>query len=219
MQKNKQDKTFSDYIRDIDTKAHYLEKYPEEAVSKTATDIISDLAELKKGLKGIRSTLLFLILIIIMSIGFAIFSLTNYKNIRSILINDNQAKKDSLLDIYSSDDDLRYRSEKGKIVTYNQLATENDTLLSRYYQMKSDLEICKIELKSSKSNTDFYKGNAKYYEDIYDKKSSNDLNQITNQVKNIEKVDSGKVLLEVFRKNMKYDSKTKSWTIDLNKSK
>lgn len=230
MAEKNSEKTFSYYLDEIANLAEFLKTYPEGSVSNNATIIAKNISELKQALRGIRLMLLFLSTVTFICIIVTIFSVSSSK-FRSYFVDEKIALKDSLLNLNEKDNYIKYRKLNGKLITYSDLIKGNDSLETKLLKTKaelslakSDLELCNTLLKSAKSNEAYYKDNSKFYEDNYryyedlnSKRQLDDIKDLTKNIQNMKKVDSGKILLNVFRKNMKYDSKSKSWTIDLNR--
>lgn len=218
MEKSNSTKTFSYYLNDINNSAEFLKTFPDNSVSNMATNISSNVKELKTALVGIKLTLILLSAITLTSLLVAGITLTNSK-FRGYFYDDNTVVKDSLLNLDDKNTTIEYQTKRGKMITYNDLVKENDTLLKKYLQFqteiklfKSELELCNFELKDAQNNLRLYKKNSNEYEGMVRDRQIDD---IKNLVNNSKKIDSGKILLETFRKSMKYDPKTKSWNIDL----
>ncbi|MDQ0594695.1 lipopolysaccharide export LptBFGC system permease protein LptF [Chryseobacterium ginsenosidimutans] len=223
MAEKNSEKTFSYYLDEISKLAESLKTFPDGSVSDNASTIDRNVIELRKALKGIRIMLIFMTTITFISFLFALIILSSSK-IRSYLADENTALKDSLLSIDKNNSYITYRTDKGKIITYQALIKENDSLNLRISKVesdlslsKSDLELCQLKLKFAQGDVKQYKESADFFEEMHDKRSKEDRKEIMKDIQNLTKVDSGRILLDVFRKNMKYDSKTKSWTIDLNR--
>lgn len=220
MQEKNSEKTFSYYLDEIRRIAENLKKYPDGTISDTGSIIDDNIGELKKALKGIRIVLLFLSAVTIISVVSLLTVLSSDK-IRSYLAGEKSALKDSLLDLHENDEYIRYRTNKGKIITYQSLIKTNDSLDLKIINLKSelslaksDLELCNLLLKNANQNLDFYKENSDYYEGEVSKRNREDLK---NSINNIKKIDSGKILLNMLRHNLKYDQKTKTWSVHIEK--
>jgi hypothetical protein len=223
MAEKNSEKSFSYYLNEIANLAEFLKTYPDGSISRMALTISDNIAELKKALTGIRLMLLFMTAITIISVSICVFALSSAK-FRSYFVVDNSALKDSLLNVSNNNTSLSYQTQKGKIITYNDLVKENELLSNKLDKvesdvrlLKSDLELCNLQLNSSETNLKYYKNSSEYYEGVKNKRENEDLKELNRTIDNIKKTDSGKILLKVFKDKMEYNPKTKTWTIDVNK--
>lgn len=232
MAENNSDKTFSFYLNEIANLSEFLRAYPDGSVSDNANTIAKNVIELKKALTGIRLTLMFFSSVTLICAIIAIFSLSSSK-FRSYFVDEQTALKDSLLNLDQNETSIKYREQNGKLITYKDLIQNNDSLKAKLLKAeselvlaKSDLDLCNVLLKTSKRNESFYKDNSEayeesssFYEDLNNKRQLEDIKDLVKRVENSKRVDSGKILLDVFRKNMNYDPKTNSWKIEVSKKK
>lgn len=109
--------------------------------------------------------------------------------------------KDSLFNaIMQSDNKIRYLTINGTVVTYNQLANENDSLIKVHYDEKSHNSKLQLQLDLIKRN---YPIEIKREGDVYTVVSP--------------QIDSALILLPYYRDKLKYNHKDKSWSITVKK--
>lgn len=109
--------------------------------------------------------------------------------------------KDSLFNaIMQSDNKIRYLTINGTVVTYNQLAKENDSLIKVHYDEKSHNSKLQLQLDLIKRN---YPIEIKREGDVYTVVSP--------------QIDSALILLPYYRDKLKYNHKDKSWSIIVKK--
>lgn len=170
--------------------------------------------------KGLRWLILILFVALIISIGVAVLTnlyntkvedfnteIKDYRNdsiVRKILDIKEIKIGDSITTSYN------YLTKGKKIVTYNQLELENDSLMKAVLSLnvkilKSETKIVKLEneIATAKDKLNLASEN-------YDIKFIEHENYIQIEGK---KIDSAFILLQAYRKKMQYDDKTKSWTI------
>ena len=109
--------------------------------------------------------------------------------------------KDSLFNaIMQSDNKIKYLTRHGTVVTYNQLAKENDSLIKVHYDEKSHNSKLQLQLDLIKRN---YPIEIKREGDVYTVVSP--------------QIDSALILLPYYRDKLKYNHKDKSWSITVQK--
>ncbi len=211
-------KSFNDYWEDIDKNIKLLESDGDEHVASAASRIKNDISELKKAIKGIQVLILWLA---ILSVIFAVFFLllsNNNRFLKNLISSEFELRKDSVLGL-TENDSFTYRiTDKGKIISYSDLLAENDSLELENIKIKSDLAICNMELKFAKSDSDYNKAkinNLEKQNETYKTGNGSEKSGIVLSDEDAKKIDSAFVLLNVFRKQMTYDPKTKTWSIKM----
>jgi hypothetical protein len=182
---------------------------------------ISVIDEIIVVFKGYRSLILILIVALIVSISVAVLSnnyntkvedfnreIKDYRNdsiVRKILDIEELDAGDSVTTRYN------YVTRGKEIVTYNQFNLENDSLEKVIESLKlkmlnNERKIAELDYQVAlaKDKLDLA---YKYYGIKFIKQDEYIIIEGT-------KIDSALVLLEVFRKKLQYDEKTKSWTIN-----
>lgn len=207
MEKNNKEKSFTFYLDEIKRKLEYLEKYPENNVSETATLLKNDIDEIDKGFRGIKSTIIFTSLLALISISFTIFLLSNNKISRNILNGGLENTRDSILGTTNEANHIEYRRSNGKITTYSQLVKTNDSLYLAISNKNIDLDLCNSRLSSAKDDLSIYK--------LKLNNKINTENEIRSRFteKFNKQIDSSFILLDIFRGRMTYDKKKKQWTV------
>jgi hypothetical protein len=123
-------------------------------------------------------------------------------NIEKTIITNKLQWSDSLLsqimnvehDSLGNSKVVFYRSNRGKIITYNELYKENTNLKNEVYSLRSKLDLVQENYEITFKETDKYISI------------------------NAEKIDSALLLLPYYRNKLRYDQETKTWIITFSKN-
>ena len=206
MKKSKKNESITDNLFFIKKSLSNLSNGKEEINSEKIDTYVKAIDEIIILFKGLKRIILFLFFGIIICFGIIILmkiydtkvenfnnEIKNYKTdsiVRKILDIKELTKNESIETSYN------YLTKNGKIVTYNQLVNESDSLVKKLILKELEINSLKHKLDLAKKNYDI---------NFFETKTA-----ITIEAK---KLDSALVLLDAFRDKMIYDKKSRKWTI------
>jgi hypothetical protein len=222
MSKKNQNRSISDVFKEIFKNLDSLKHSKDEKDQNSLIELDNDIKELKQFFKGIRKLILILFSLLVISI--ILFVYTIYQNEKLRFLNsDLESKKiDSIIrtimDIKEIETDsstiqttYNYRTRNNEIITYNELAGENDSLKSNVdsiTNLKRELnsKISTLEQKLNMAKENYGISFREFYR-VENKDTINYI-QITGK-----KVDSAFLLLSRYRDKLFYDKENDSWYI------
>lgn len=149
MGKDKVEKDFSYYFKEIESNLEGLKSFPDDYVRDTAENNIKNIIELKKAIKGLN---IFMIFLIVLTLSLALVSITLAINYYEITNDPTQAKKDELLNTNSKDKTLIYNVDgSGKTITYQDLDRKLDSIRIEYNKLSDSLDNTIFMLDYAKS--------------------------------------------------------------------
>lgn len=226
MSKKAKNESISDSLNLIVKKVQFLQKKEEVKDEKSLEVILKATEEVRTFFKGIKKLFLILTSLVVLLIVLLIISTsynTKLENINSELENQ---KIDSIIRtimdikrIQKNDSTIttsyNYQVRGDKIVTYNELVEEKDSLRNTI----DSLKLMRIKLKSKNSELDqklkmIIDNYGIQFTEFYKIKNKDTINYLRLEGK---KIDSALILLEHYRKNLTYDKEKNQWYIIENK--
>lgn len=222
MSKKAKNESISDSLNLIVKKVQTLKKSEEVKDEKSLEAILKATEEFRAFFKGIRKLFLILLSLVLLLFFLLIIStsyniklenlnaeLENQKIdsiIRTIMDIENVQKNDSTITTSYS-----YLVRGDKIVTYNELISQKDSLRNTI----DSLKLLKIKLKSKNSELDqklemIIDNYGIKFTEFYNVKNKDTVHYLSLEGK---KIDSALILLEHYRKNLSYDTEKNQWYI------
>lgn len=238
--KKEEQKSLTEINKSLQENIQLLPEECRQQLRPSMDDLEAFTSEYNQMMKVLRPLLLVMFaMIVILAALFGSFGYYSAKLEETIMEKNGIIRKyqyhDSiyslLLDRNDSAEYVYYRIRNGKPVTYHQLERQHDSIQRLYYQVTNESE-------RNADMADFYSAqlskayveidslhrlcyNYRYENhvqkcklDLVTKRYPITIKQDTNSVSvSAPKIDSALLLLPYYRENLKYDEKTKSWSI------
>ena len=226
MSKKAKNESISDSLNLIVKKVQSLQKKEEVKDEKSLEVILKATEEVRTFFKGIRKLFLILTSLVVLLIVLLIISTSYNTKLENLNLELENQKIDSIIRtimdikrIQKNDSTIttsyNYQVRGDKIVTYNELVEEKDSLRNTI----DSLKLMRIKLKSKNSELDqklkmIIDNYGIQFTEFYKIKNKDTINYLRLEGK---KIDSALILLEHYRKNLTYDKEKNQWYIIENK--
>ncbi|ADF51644.1 hypothetical protein ZPR_1308 [Zunongwangia profunda SM-A87] len=193
---------------------------------KSLETILKATEEVRTFFKGIRKIFLILLSLVVLLFVLLIISTTYNTKLENLNSELENQKIDSIIKtimdikrVQKNDSTITtsysYQVRGDKIVTYNELVNEKDSLRNTI----DSLKLLRIKLKSKNSELDqklkmIIDNYGIKFTEFYKIKNKDTINYLRLEGK---KIDSALILLEHYRKNLSYDKEKNKWYIIENK--
>ncbi|WP_041578730.1 hypothetical protein [Zunongwangia profunda] len=226
MSKKAKNESISDSLNLIVKKVQTLKKSEEVKDEKSLETILKATEEVRTFFKGIRKIFLILLSLVVLLFVLLIISTTYNTKLENLNSELENQKIDSIIKtimdikrVQKNDSTITtsysYQVRGDKIVTYNELVNEKDSLRNTI----DSLKLLRIKLKSKNSELDqklkmIIDNYGIKFTEFYKIKNKDTINYLRLEGK---KIDSALILLEHYRKNLSYDKEKNKWYIIENK--